>query len=56
MVRGIDHTNLIFDIVLPYRLMEEKKAIRRHLNEALAQQENTTYYTVITFDAAFPQN
>ena len=56
MVRGIDHTNLIFDIVLPYRLMEEKKAIRRHLNEALAQQEDTTYYTVITFDAAFPQN
>ena len=56
MVRGIDHTNLIFDIVLPYRLMEEKKAIRHHLNDALARQDHTTYYTVITFDAAFPQN
>ena len=52
MVRGVDHTNLIFDIVLPYRLMNEKKAIKRHLNGALAQEEGTTYHTVITFDAA----
>jgi cation diffusion facilitator family transporter len=51
MVRGIDHTNLIFDIELPYRLMGEKKAIKRHLNDALAQEQGVTYHTVITFDA-----
>ena len=51
MVRGVEHTNLIFDIELPYRLMEEKKAIKHYLNEALAQEPGVIYHTVITFDA-----
>ena len=57
MVKGIDHTNLIFDIVLPDALMEQKKAILQHLDDCLAALDGETYYTVITFDpAAFNQD
>ena len=51
MVTGSDHTNLIFDMVLPYEQMEKKRAIKRQLDEQL-NTGDTTYYTVITFDPA----
>ena len=51
MVRGVGHTNLIFDIVLTDDLRKREKEIKQHLSDRLAQ-ENTTYYTVITFDSA----
>ena len=51
MVTGTDHTNLIFDAVLPYELMEKKRAIKRQLDEQL-NTGDITYYTVITFDPA----
>ena len=49
MVTGTGHTNLIFDMALPYELMEQKKAIKQRLDEAL-NAGATRYYTVITFD------
>ena len=49
MVTGTDHTNLIFDAVLPYELMEQNRAIKRQLDQQL-NTGKTTYYTVITFD------
>ena len=52
MVAGTEHTNLIFDMVLPYELMEKRKAIRRQTVETLNAQGETTYYLVVTFDAA----
>jgi len=52
MVRGKGHTNLIFDVALPASLMDQRKQIHKALNAALAQQEGTTYYTVVTFDIA----
>lgn len=52
MVRGKGHTNLVFDIALPAELMEKKKQIKKHLDEALAQREQGVYYTVVTFDIA----
>ena len=52
MVRGKGHTNLIFDVALPPELMKEKKAIKHRLDEALNAREETTYYTVVTFDLA----
>jgi len=56
MVQGNRHTNLIFDIVLPYALMEHKKAIKAHLDTQLDAVEGGPYFTVITFDpAAFSQ-
>ena len=50
MVQGNRHTNLIFDIVLPYALLEHKKAIKTHLDASLYDIEGGPYYTVITFD------
>ena len=56
MVRGNGHTNLIFDVSFPLRLTGQEKAIRKHLEQTLSQQEQTKIYTVITFDpAAFNQ-
>ena len=50
IVRGKGHTNLIFDAALPPERMKDKKEIKRRLDEALAALEETTYYTVVTFD------
>ncbi len=52
MVQGTGHTNLIFDVVLPSDLQKQEKAIKRTLDARLAQTQDTTYYTVITFDSA----
>ena len=52
MVRGKGHTNLIFDAALPPELMQDKKNIKRRLDEALNALGETTYYTVVTFDMA----
>ncbi len=50
MVKGEEHTNLIFDIVLPSSLMPQKKQIKEKLDTALAQQCEQKIYTVVTFD------
>ncbi len=50
MVSGTGHTNLIFDMALPFQRMPERKAIRNQLSEEL-NKGDTTYYLVITFDA-----
>ena len=52
MVTGKGHTNLIFDVALPARLMPEKKQIKKQLDAQLAQRLEGTYYTVVTFDIA----
>lgn len=50
MVRGAGHTNLIFDMALPANLMEQRSAIQKQLDTALAEREPMKLYTVITFD------
>ena len=50
MVRGKGHTNLIFDIALPAELMDRQKQIKAKLDGQLQLLEETTYYTVVTFD------
>ena len=50
MVKSGGHTNLIFDVVLPHDLEEQKKAIRQELERALNENSAVTYYCVITFD------
>ncbi len=52
MVRGENHTNLIFDIALPSSLMPQRTQIKKSMDERLAQLEPGTYYTVVTFDIA----
>lgn len=49
MVQGPGHTNLIFDIALPFALKEKKSDIRNAIDAELSH-EATKFYTVITFD------
>ena len=50
MVSGTDHTNLIFDMVLPSELMGKRFHIKEMLDEALSELDGSTYYTVVEFD------
>ena len=50
MVQGSGHTNLIFDIALPQQLRGQEKAIRAHIENALAHKDQSTYYLVVAFD------
>ena len=49
MVRGPHHTNLIFDLVLPFELDSRRDELKRLIDQRV-QFENQKYYTVITFD------
>lgn len=51
MVRGPGHTNLIFDLVIPFSMANQKAELKRRIDERV-QFENKRYYTVITFDEA----
>ena len=51
MVRGPGHTNLIFDLVIPFSMANQKVDLKRRIDERV-QFENKRYYTVITFDEA----
>lgn len=50
MVKGKGHTNLIFDIALPSRMMKDQKLIKDELDQKLALKESGKYYTVVDFD------
>lgn len=52
MVSGPSHTNLIFDVVIPYDCKLTEKFIKDEIDHRLKKLE-TTYYTVITFDKNF---
>lgn len=49
MVRGPEHTNLIFDLVLPFEFKDKKKELKALIDEKV-QFRGSKYYTVITFD------
>ena len=51
MVRGPEHTNLVFDVAMPHYLKGQEKAIQQGINEALAALDQGRYYTVITFES-----
>ena len=50
MVRGKGHTNLIFDIAMPMDWQNREDEIRQGIDKALAELDQGTFYTVITFD------
>ena len=52
MVCGSGHTNLIFDIALPFDLNKKDKEIKQIIDQKLAKLNEKTYYTVINFDPA----
>ena len=56
MVKGVKHTNLLFDIVLPAHLLRQEKQVKEFLDLELDKLGDTKYYTVINFDhSAFNQ-
>lgn len=50
IVKGITHTNVIFDVVRPYSCILPETEIRNELNRHLSAFENKRYIPVITFD------
>lgn len=50
MCKTPTHTNLIFDISLPLSFAGQEKRIQNKIEQTLTLKENTTIYTVITFD------
>lgn len=52
MVSGESHTNLIFDVVVPYELKLSNDELKQRI-DSLIQQKYPNYYTVITFDREF---
>lgn len=52
-VTGSTHTNLIFDILVPYECKIKDEDIKKAIDESLKSNGSTTYYTVITFDRKF---
>ena len=50
MCKTTTHTNLIFDVALPLNFVGQEKRIQNIIEETLTMKENTTIYTVITFD------
>ena len=49
MVRGRVHTNVIFDMVIPFS-MEGRKSQLRELVERKLREAGKPYHAVITFD------
>ena len=49
MVRGKAHTNIIFDMVVPFS-MEQKEKELRELVESRLKEDNRQYHAIITFD------
>ena len=50
MVPGKEHTNLIFDVILPSDLRGQEDKIQKTLSQELNANSAVTYYPVITFD------
>ena len=50
MVKGKGHTNLVFDVVLPQDIKDQKKEIEETLNQVLDDLNREKFYTVITYD------
>lgn len=50
MVRGSDRTTLIFDVVIPFDMMKNRKEIKKQIRQALAET-GENYVSVIRFDA-----
>ena len=52
MVRGVKHTNLIFDLVMPSKFKGREEEFKKRIDRKV-QFENRKYYTVITFEIPF---
>lgn len=53
VVPGPTHTNLIFDVVVPFDLALTFNEIRKYIDDSLKSWEDGVYYTVVNFDRPF---
>lgn len=53
IVPGPTHTNLIFDIVVPYDCKFSGEEVKRFLSAAISEMDDASYYAVITIDRPF---
>lgn len=49
MVPGPTHTNLVFDVVVPNGETRKNAELKKEIDSYL-EQEDQTYFTVVTFD------
>ena len=49
MVQGPGHTNLIFDLVIPYEMRDQTRELSKEINRKI-REESDRYHAVITFD------
>lgn len=54
MVKGEENTNLIFDVVVPYKFELSNEEIKEKIDNSLSG-EKMIYHTVITFDFGFAE-
>lgn len=52
MVSGEEHTNIIFDAVLPVDLWSQTEEIREYVEDGMSALGRGKFYAVITFDSA----
>ena len=52
IVHGETHTNLIFDLVVPYECRTDNDTLKSMIDAELSK-EKTNYYTVIVFDREY---
>ena len=52
MVKGKGHTNLIFDVVLPFGTKYTPSDVKKHIDKSLADFDGNKYYAVVTFDVS----
>ena len=52
MVQGPTHTNLIFDVVVPYGVKESDEQVKEKISK-MVQIIDETYFTVINIDRLY---
>ena len=55
VVNGPTHTNLIFDVVIPFECKLDEKEIKKQLDEKLSKKD-AIYYAVVNFDREYTQS
>ena len=53
VVPGPTHTNLIFDVVIPFDLKLKEDEITEKLNSAVSEWDDAKYYVVVSFDRPY---
>lgn len=53
MVQGPTHTNLIFDVVMPFRFKMTEKELVQAISTQVRQMEDHVYYAVVNVDRSY---